>query len=205
MTGPNTIVDAIAAGKKAAVVIERYLKSEMLKQPHVPRLPQVYVEPPPAEAGAEEPAARADTPRAPVEWRRRGFAEVEMSLSAEEVAPRGAALPPLRPGVHTALAGAGAADGAGERGRRRMIELTINGLPFSVDHGSTLLEAATFLGFPIPTLCHMEGLSPYGACRLCVVEVGAGRTRSWSRRARTSRRRACGSGRPPPGWSARAA
>jgi bidirectional [NiFe] hydrogenase diaphorase subunit len=56
-----------------------------------------------------------------------------------------------------------------------MIELTINGLPFSVDHGSTLLEAATFLGFPIPTLCHMEGLSPYGACRLCVVEVGAGK------------------------------
>ena len=31
-----------------------------------------------------------------------------------------------------------------------------------------------FLGFPIPTLCHMEGLSPYGACRLCVVEVGDG-------------------------------
>ena len=56
-----------------------------------------------------------------------------------------------------------------------MIELTINGLPVSVDHGSTLLEAATFLGFPVPTLCHMEGLSPYGACRLCVVEVGAGK------------------------------
>ena len=29
-------------------------------------------------------------------------------------------------------------------------------------------------GFPIPTLCHMEGLSPYGACRLCVVEIGEG-------------------------------
>ena len=38
----------------------------------------------------------------------------------------------------------------------------------------TLLEAAQFLGFPIPTLCHMEGLSPYGACRLCVVEIGEG-------------------------------
>ncbi len=42
----------------------------------------------------------------------------------------------------------------------------------SVDRGTTLLEAAQFLGLPIPTLCHMEGLSPYGACRLCVVEVG---------------------------------
>jgi len=55
-----------------------------------------------------------------------------------------------------------------------MIALTINGLPVSVENGTTLLEAARFLGFPIPTLCHMEGLSPYGACRLCVVEVGRG-------------------------------
>jgi len=55
-----------------------------------------------------------------------------------------------------------------------MIELTINGVTASVEDGATLLEAATFLGFPIPTLCHMEGLSPYGACRLCVVEIGEG-------------------------------
>lgn len=55
-----------------------------------------------------------------------------------------------------------------------MIALRINGLPVSVEWGTTLLEAARFLGFPIPTLCHMEGLSPYGACRLCVVEVGEG-------------------------------
>ncbi len=55
-----------------------------------------------------------------------------------------------------------------------MINLTINGLNVSVEKGATLLEAARFLGFPIPTLCHMEGLSPYGACRLCVVEIGEG-------------------------------
>ncbi len=53
-----------------------------------------------------------------------------------------------------------------------MIKLKINGIEVSVDRGTTLLEAAQFLGLPIPTLCHMEGLSPYGACRLCVVEVG---------------------------------
>jgi coenzyme F420 hydrogenase subunit beta len=53
-----------------------------------------------------------------------------------------------------------------------MIELTINGIDVTVQRGSTLLEAAQFLGLPIPTLCHMEGLTPYGACRLCVVEVG---------------------------------
>ncbi len=53
-----------------------------------------------------------------------------------------------------------------------MIEFTINGIHVSVEPGTTLLEAAQFLGLPIPTLCHMEGLTPYGACRLCVVEVG---------------------------------
>lgn len=55
-----------------------------------------------------------------------------------------------------------------------MIKLTINGLPVSVEKGSTVLEAARFYGFPIPTLCHKEGLTPYGACRLCVVEIGEG-------------------------------
>jgi bidirectional [NiFe] hydrogenase diaphorase subunit len=55
-----------------------------------------------------------------------------------------------------------------------MISLKVNGLPVSVETGTTLLEAAQFLGFPIPTLCHMEGLSSYGACRLCVVEIGEG-------------------------------
>jgi NADH dehydrogenase/NADH:ubiquinone oxidoreductase subunit G len=53
-----------------------------------------------------------------------------------------------------------------------MISLKLNGLDVNVDEGMTLLEAAQFLGFPIPTLCHMEGLTPYGACRLCVVEIG---------------------------------
>jgi bidirectional [NiFe] hydrogenase diaphorase subunit len=56
-----------------------------------------------------------------------------------------------------------------------VITLSINGLDVTLEKGSTILEAARFLGFPIPTLCHMEGLSPYGACRLCVVELGEGR------------------------------
>ncbi len=55
-----------------------------------------------------------------------------------------------------------------------MIEVTINGVSVEVEAGTTILEAARFLGFPIPTLCHMEGLTPYGACRLCVVEISNG-------------------------------
>lgn len=53
-----------------------------------------------------------------------------------------------------------------------MVNFILNGLNVSVDNGSTILDAAKFYGFPIPTLCHMEGLSPYGACRLCIVEIG---------------------------------
>jgi len=53
-----------------------------------------------------------------------------------------------------------------------MIEFKLNGLEVSVEEGATILEAARFFGFPIPTLCEHEGLSPYGACRLCVVEIG---------------------------------
>jgi NADH dehydrogenase/NADH:ubiquinone oxidoreductase subunit G len=55
-----------------------------------------------------------------------------------------------------------------------MIKLQINGLDVEVEEGTTLLEAGQFLGIKIPTLCYYEGLSPYGACRLCVVEIGKG-------------------------------
>jgi NADH dehydrogenase/NADH:ubiquinone oxidoreductase subunit G len=55
-----------------------------------------------------------------------------------------------------------------------MVVLFINGLEVSVEEGTTLLEASRFYGSPIPTLCHMDGLSPYGACRLCIVEIGEG-------------------------------
>lgn len=53
-----------------------------------------------------------------------------------------------------------------------MITLKINGIDVTVDEGTTILEAARWIGFPIPTLCHLEGLSSYGACRLCMVEIG---------------------------------
>ncbi len=55
-----------------------------------------------------------------------------------------------------------------------MITLFVNGLEVSAEEGTTILELARSYGFPIPTLCHMDGLSPYGACRLCVVEIGEG-------------------------------
>jgi len=53
-----------------------------------------------------------------------------------------------------------------------MVSLTINGLPVNVPEGTSILEAARTYGINIPTLCHMDGLSSYGACRLCIVEIG---------------------------------
>jgi iron-only hydrogenase group A len=56
------------------------------------------------------------------------------------------------------------------------VTLKINDRPVTVPKGSTLLQAAREAGVRIPTLCHVEGLSPSGACRICVVEVtGTGR------------------------------
>jgi len=36
----------------------------------------------------------------------------------------------------------------------------------------TILEVARAAGIDIPTLCYHEKLEPYGACRLCLVEIG---------------------------------
>jgi len=84
VTGPNTVVQAIAAGKKAAVMIDRYLRKQPLQQPGEARLPKIYVEPLAIDSEEMQKLARAETPRAPAEWRKRSFAEVEVSLSAEE-------------------------------------------------------------------------------------------------------------------------
>ncbi len=59
-----------------------------------------------------------------------------------------------------------------------MVNFTLNGLEVSMEKGTTLLEAANFYGIEIPTLCHDDSLSTYGACRLCLVEIGVpGRSR----------------------------
>ncbi len=55
-----------------------------------------------------------------------------------------------------------------------MPKVSINGIDIELDQGTTILEAAKFLGINLPTLCYDEGLRPYGACRLCVVEIGEG-------------------------------
>ena len=57
----------------------------------------------------------------------------------------------------------------------KTLTLTIDGQEVTVDPGTTVLEAARSVGIDIPTLCHDPRLEPFGACRLCLVEVEGGR------------------------------
>ncbi len=52
-----------------------------------------------------------------------------------------------------------------------MIELTINGNKCEFPEGNTLLNCIQSIGIKIPTLCYHKALTPYGACRLCLVEI----------------------------------
>ncbi len=51
------------------------------------------------------------------------------------------------------------------------ITMEINGQQVQAKAGATILDAARQAGVRIPTLCHLSGLFPSGACRLCIVEA----------------------------------
>lgn len=82
VTGPNTVIDAIAAGKRAAVSIVRYLNGEPLRQSTEPSLPSSYVQPPtnPPEGETE----RTKVPHIDVATRTSNFDEVEQCLARED-------------------------------------------------------------------------------------------------------------------------
>jgi len=53
-------------------------------------------------------------------------------------------------------------------------QIEIDGRKTGVGRGDTILDVAHRLAIHIPTLCHHKALSPYGACRICLVEVTQG-------------------------------
>ncbi len=57
-----------------------------------------------------------------------------------------------------------------------MVQVTIDGRNIVVPENWTILEAARSLGIRIPTLCHVQGREPLGACRVCLVEVEGARS-----------------------------
>ena len=58
----------------------------------------------------------------------------------------------------------------------KTVTLEIDGRSVTVPEGATVWQAAKQAGIPVPVLCHDEGLTPVGVCRMCVVEVEGART-----------------------------
>ncbi len=59
----------------------------------------------------------------------------------------------------------------------KTVTFKIQGRSYEGTHGESLLQAIRRYGFVVPSLCHHEAVSAYGACRLCLVEVQKGRKR----------------------------
>ena len=57
------------------------------------------------------------------------------------------------------------------------VQVVVDGRTAEVPRGTTILQAARQMGVAIPTLCNYRGLSPYGACRVCLVEIETPRGR----------------------------
>ena len=76
--------------------------------------------------------------------------------------------------------------------------LVIDGKDVAASSDQSVLSAAQESGIHIPTLCHLDGLSDVGACRLCVVEV-EGSPKLFPH-ARPRSKKVCGSRRPQSAW-----
>jgi NADH-quinone oxidoreductase subunit F len=84
VTGPNTVVQAIAAGKKAARMIDRYVRGRDMETPSLRSLPSFYIEHQPDSDTENGQWQRVEEPLFPVAMRKKCFAEVAGSLLAED-------------------------------------------------------------------------------------------------------------------------
>lgn len=56
----------------------------------------------------------------------------------------------------------------------KKVKLNIDGITVHAPEGTSILDAAESVGIKIPNMCHQKHLLPYGACRLCLVELVKG-------------------------------
>jgi NADH-quinone oxidoreductase subunit F len=84
VTGPNTVIDAIASGKSAAIMIDRYLSGKQLKKLERVVLPTVYVPPVGNEEEGEAAAGRIHPEHLPVAARAKNFTEVDQCPSEKQ-------------------------------------------------------------------------------------------------------------------------
>jgi NADH-quinone oxidoreductase subunit F len=85
VSGPSSVIQAIAAGKNAAVMIGRYVTGKLLKVLPKSNLPSIYIEPVKAADDGEAAAtARVTSPKRPASERKRDFCEEELCVSEKE-------------------------------------------------------------------------------------------------------------------------
>jgi len=84
VTGPNTVIDAIAAGKKAVEAIDRYLQGRQIEAPSQATLPSVFIPPAMVDDSEAGFTGRAVPPAVAPEKRIKNFIEVEMALPEDE-------------------------------------------------------------------------------------------------------------------------
>ena len=87
VTGPNTVIDAISAGKRAAESIDRHLRGKSLQREYKMTRPSIYVEPVELTDEEIDTSVRSEMPHLPTEERTKNFKEVELGFT-EEMAVR---------------------------------------------------------------------------------------------------------------------
>jgi NADH-quinone oxidoreductase subunit F len=85
VTGPSTVIGAIAVGKRAATMIDRYVSGKLMKTLPKVKLPSIYVEPFMETDEETGEVYRLEVPLLPVVERKKCFAEVELCPSEQQV------------------------------------------------------------------------------------------------------------------------
>lgn len=83
VSGPRTVVEAIAAGKVAAQSIEKYLEGKSMEREYKLKRPSIYIEPVELTEEEKEKVKRPKMPRLPIKSRKKNFKEVELGLTEE--------------------------------------------------------------------------------------------------------------------------
>jgi NADPH-dependent glutamate synthase beta subunit-like oxidoreductase len=81
VTGPDTVIEAMAAGKLAAEMIDRYIRGECVVREYDLLRPSRYVSPVELTEEEADQADRPPVPHLPVEQRLDSFAEVDQSIT----------------------------------------------------------------------------------------------------------------------------
>ena len=154
VTGPATVIRAIAAGKVAAANIDEYLGFHHRMKNDV--------EIPPVRLDDHNTIGRINMKERPADERKRDFKLMECGMTEEEACQEAGRC------LRCDHFGYGIFKG-GRVGK--MVKLTIDGRQIEVPENTTILEAAARAGIRIPTLCFLKGLNEIGACRVCMVEI----------------------------------